>query len=351
MRSLSSFRAGCAMAVALAFSAASGRADSLYAVSSNGGWIGTYSTVSGSAINANLVTGLISPEAIAFDPALNFYVTGFTGEYVAKYQQNGTLINANYLTPGDFRQPTGIAVNGAGEIFVVNNALMTNPNDSEQQECTVSKFDANGSIINTWYVPTPGSPTGAMLDGSGNLYVVRWAESAVGRYTSSGTAGTILNANFLTTGATIDTWRPFNVARDSQGNFYVTGNSPYTNESMVSKFASDGSLINPRLIGFTAFDQAYGLAIDSQDNIFVGSYGGTTIGKYRPDGSVVNANFITGLSGVTSLAIQPVPEPATYAVSALGLAGLAWLARRREKMGPRRAGGQREEHAIAQVRR
>lgn len=329
MGSMSSVRAGFAIAMAVVFTAASARADTLYAVSSSGGKIGTYSTVSGSTINANLVTGLTTPEAIAFDPALNFYVTGFTGEYVAKYQQDGTLISANYLTPGDFRQPTGIAVNGAGEIFVVNNALMTNPNDSEQQECTVSKFGANGSIINTWYVPAPGSPAGSMLDGSGNLYVVRWAESAVGQYTSSGTAGTILNASFLTTGTAIDTWRPFNVARDSGGNFYVTGNAPFDNQSMVSKFAPDGTLINARLISFNAFDQAYGLAIDSTDNIFVGGYGATTVGKYRPDGSVVDASFITGLPSVTSLVIQPVPEPAACALATLGIAGLGWLAHRR----------------------
>ena len=302
---------------------ASSRADSLYAVSANGGWIGTYSTVSGSAFNANLVTGLISPEAIAFDPSLNFYVTGFSGEYVAKYQQDGTLINANYLNPSDFRQPTGIAVNAAGEIFVVNNALMPYQGGSE---CTVSKFQADGTLINSAYVPVPGSPAGATLD-SADLNVVRWAESAVGQYTTSGTEGTILNASFLTTGTAINTWRPYNVARDSQGNFYVTGMAPFDDTSMVSKFASDGTLIDASLISVYSpgFAQGYfyGLAIDSQDNIFVGTYNGTTIGKYRPDGTVVNASFITGLGGVTSLVVQPVPEPSTYAIIGMGLAAAA----------------------------
>lgn len=317
--------------IASVVAAASVRADSLYVVSSSFGTIGTYSSVTGTAIQSSLVTGLTTPEAIGFDPALNFYVTGFTGEYVAKYQQDGTLISGTYLNASDFRQPSGITVNGAGEIFVVNNAVMPNPNDPEQADCTVSKFNADGSIINTWYVPTPGSPAGAMLDGSGNLYVVRWAESAVGKYTSSGTSGTILDASFLAVGGAINTWRPFNVARDSQGNFYVTGNGPFTDESMVSKFAPNGTLLDPRLISFNAQNAAYGLAIDSQDNIFVGSYGGSTIGKYRPDGTVVDASFITGLSGVTSIAIQPVPEPSTSAIAGLGAAGLGWLVARRRR--------------------
>jgi sugar lactone lactonase YvrE len=307
--------------------AVAGRADSLYAVSSSGGSIGTYSTVTGAAINASLVTGLTTPEAIAFDPALNFYVTGFTGQYVAKYQQDGTLINSAYLTFGDFNQPSGVAVNGAGEIFVVNNGLMPYEGGSE---CTVSKFQADGTLINAGFVPVPGSPAGALIDGS-DLYVVRWADSAVGKYTSSGTSGTILDASFLTPGAEIDTWRPFNIARDSVGNYYVTGNAPFTDESMVSKFAPNGTLINARLISFPAFDQAYGLAIDSADNLYVGGYGATTVGKYRADGTVVNASFITGLPSVTSLAIQPVPEPSAIVVAGLGLGGLAWrIGRRRD---------------------
>ncbi len=308
-----------------ALAAASAHGDTLYVVSSSNGSIGTYSTLNGAAINSSLVTGMTTPEAIAFDPDLNFYVTGFTAQYVSKYANNGTLINANYLSPSGFSQPTGITVNGAGEIFVVNNAVFGG-------DTSVSKFAANGTAIGTPFVLTPGSPAGAVVEPSGDLYVVRWAGSAVGKYTSSGSSGTIINASFLTPGGTINTWRPFNVARDSVGNFYVTGNGPFTNESMVSKFAPDGTLINPRLISFVGQNQAYGLAIDSQDNIFVGSYAGSTIGKYRPDGSTVNAAFITGLPSVTSISIQPVPEPSTVALVAVaGLGGLAALRRRRRR--------------------
>lgn len=304
------------LALAALSTATSVRADTLYVVSSAAGSIGTYSSVTGTAINASLVTGLSTPEAMAFDPAGNFYVTGFTAEYVKKYANNGTLINANYLTPGDFVQPGGIAVNGAGDIFVVNNALMNG-------ETSVSKFTADGTIVNTNFVNTPGSPLGALVEPSGDLYVVRWAESAVGKYTSSGTSGTVINDSFLSPGGAINTWRPYNVARDSQGYFYVTGAAPFGDMSMVSKFASNGTLINANLITLAATNGTlYGLAIDSQDNIFVSTYGGSTIGKYRPNGSVVNASFITGVPSVTNIAIEPVPvpEPSTFVMALVGLA-------------------------------
>lgn len=325
MHASNRFRIFLGVTVAAMFTVASVRADTLYVVSSAVGSIGTYSSVSGTAINASLVTGLSTPEAMAFDPSLNFYVTGFTAEYVAKYANNGTLINANYLTPGDFVQPGGIAVNGAGEIFVVNNALMNG-------ETSVSKFTADGTIVNTNFVNTPGSPLGALVEPSGDLYVVRWAESAVGKYTSSGTSGTIVNDSFLSPGGAINTWRPYNVARDSQGNFYVTGAAPFNDLSMVSKFASDGTLINANLITLAAANGTlYGLAIDSQDNIFVGTYGGTTIGKYLTNGSVVNASFITGVPSVTNIAIEPVPvpEPSVFAMALAGLASGGYATWRR----------------------
>lgn len=320
MHASTPFRIFLGITAAAVFTVASVRADTLYVVSSAAGSIGTYSSVSGTAINASLVTGLTTPEAMAFDPSLNFYVTGFTAEYVRKYTNNGTLISS--LAQGDpenptFIQPGGIAVNGAGEIFVVNNALMNG-------ETSVSKFTADGTIVNTNFVNAPGSPLGALVEPSGDLYVVRWAESAVGKYTSSGTSGTVINDSFLSPGAAINTWRPYNVARDSQGYFYVTGAAPYDDVSMVSKFAANGTLVNANLITLGAESGTlYGLAIDSQDNIFVGTYGGTTIGKYHTDGSVVNASFITGVPSVTNIAVQPVsvPEPATIAMA---LAGVAW---------------------------
>ena len=129
-----------AASLCAALAAASAHGDTMYVVSSSNGSIGTYSSLNGAAINPSLVTGLTTPEAIAFDPDLNFYVTGFTAEYVAKYATNGTLINADYLSPSGFEQPTGITVNGVGEIFVVNNAVFGG-------STSVSKFAPDGTLI------------------------------------------------------------------------------------------------------------------------------------------------------------------------------------------------------------
>jgi len=294
-----------AIACLLLAAGASVRADSLFLVQETAsGKIGKYDSTTGSAINQNFITGLNTPHAMAFDSSLNIYVTGFTNNYVAKYASDGTLINSHYISSG-LSNPTGIAVDASGKIFVVENG-----------NNYVSKYNADGSVVNTTFINVATSPDGILISGS-DMYVVRWASSAVGKYT---TDGATTNASFLSyTGIT---WRPYNVARDSLGNFYVTGND------RVIKFASDGTLINSNLISFTG---AYGLAIDSGDNLFVGAYGGSTIAKYTTNGAVINANFITGVNNVTGIVVQTVPEPATSALVILGGGGLAWFACSRRK--------------------
>jgi hypothetical protein len=297
--------------VLLALAAYSGKlaaADLLYLVESGANKVSRWNT-SGTVENANFITGVTTPWTVAFDSSLNIYLTGFTAGYVAKYTVNGSLINANYITSGT-SNPSGIAVNQTnGEIFVVNNG-----------NNFVSKYNSDGSLVNATFQNVATSPDGIMLQGN-DMYVVRWASSAVGQYTNTGTSGTTINASFLT--SNVPTWRPFNIARDSVGNFYVSGSD------RVLKFDSSGAQDTGWVINYTG---AYGLAIDSSDNLYVGAFNGTTVGKFASNGSTINANFITGVSSVTSIAIQQnVPEPSTYVLGGLATLVLSAVARRRRQ--------------------
>jgi len=301
-------------------------AGTLYLVSelaSPNGKVGKFNSVTGAAINANFLTGLASPHSLAFSPDLTtFYLTNFTTS-VRKYQYDGTLISSNYFS--GINQGSGITTDPAtGAVFVVNNG-------GGGGVQWLNKFNSDGTVVNNNFANVATSPDGVLIDGTAAL-VVRWASSAVGKYVATGTVGTTINATFLTNPG-VGTWRPFNVAKDSQGNYYVTGNS------RVSKFGSNGSLIAQDFITFT---NAYGIAIDENDDIFVGAQNGSVVGKYSSSGAAINASFITGVSNITSIVIEPVPEPAgiVLAAAAGGLGALAVRRNTRARV-PRRSSPER----------
>jgi len=230
---------------------------------------------------------------------------------VKKYDINGNLLNSNFATSG-LSNPQGIAVNDAnGDVFVVNIG-----------DETVSKYSAaGGNAVAAPWVSAPDSPGGAMVDGN-DLLVVRWAGSAVAKYTNlTAGSGTVTNQSFIT--SNVPTWRPFNIVKDSAGNYLVSGSSK------VLKFNGAGVQDTNWSINYT---NAYGLAIDSQGFIYVGSFGGTTVGKFNPDGTAVNLNFLTGLSSISGIGVQQnVPEPSTVVMTGIAALILAASARKRLK--------------------
>ena len=68
-----------------------------------------------------------------------------------------------------------------------------------------------------------------------------------------------------------------------------------------------------------------GLAFNSAGDLFEADEGEGLIYKFTPDGA--QSTFASGLGYPVGLAFQPVPEPATVSLVALGL-GVLFMARR-----------------------
>ena len=190
-------------------------------------------------------------------------------------------------------------------------------------------FDKNGNLfvasdcdLSIWEFPPSGTgttfatgfdspyradvvPIGLAFDSNGNLFA-----------TSQLTGSSIIEFNTNGAGRAISYSGPAlneasGLAFDKSGNLYVanTGNNTIEefNTNMVGTvFASTG------------LDHPVGLAFDSVGNLYAANQGNNTIEEFDTNG-VGTVFASSGLDEPSFLAFQPVPEPSTWGLVAIGV--------------------------------
>jgi DNA-binding beta-propeller fold protein YncE len=165
-------------------------------------------------------------------------------------------------------QPTGMAFDAAGNLFVASN---------QRPNFSITKFATDGSQSIFADNSLLNAPHGLAFDAEGNLFVANSAGNTIVKFTPEG-IGSIF-ADFDDGLVT-----PIAVAFDTAGNLYVTnadGGGPPT-DGRVLKFTPDGvgSVFNGR-----GFDSAYGLAFDRDGNLYVSNFDSSVIEKFAADGT------------------------------------------------------------------
>lgn len=174
---------------------------------------------------------------------------------------------AHPAAPGLFDQPTGIAVDGRGNVFVSNWA-----NDK------VVKLSASGQPSATWTTfssppPIPPRPGGIALDAGGNAYV---ANGGMATITKLSPTGAIL-AQWGGNGTFDD---PYSVALDSAGNIYVAD----YDGSRIAKLSSSGTQLTSLGSGIQG---PMGIALDAQGRLYVTELGANDILQLSPNGTLL----------------------------------------------------------------
>jgi len=282
---------------------------------------------------------------IAHDSSGNIYVTGRTyssnfrggsnnasannshkggfDAFAAKLTADGELTWATFLGGDDNDYGTGIAVDSAGSVYVTgltssgslrggsNNASANNSHKGGF-DAFAAKLTADGALSWSTYLGGTGPDYGyaISLDGSGNPYAAgstrsnsfrggsndngmnndrRGSDDAfVVKLTPAGamTWGTHLGGSDFDSG--------YGVALDSSGNVYIAGetasndfsarNNTYRggdNDGFLARVSSAGALAWSTYLGGGYDDNAFGVAIDSSDSIYLTGYteGGFTGGS------------------------------------------------------------------------
>jgi uncharacterized delta-60 repeat protein len=224
----------------------------------------------------------------------------------------------NVAGPARFNGPTDIVSDGAGGVLVVDS--MNHAIRLINAAGTVSTFAGglgiSGTANDTGTAARFNLPYGIAADGSGDFYVTDSGNHTVRKVTAGGVvtlvAGIAGTSGFQDeTGALASFNTPTGIAVDSNGNIFVSDSRNHTIRKMtpggvVTTFAGTAGVIgsNNGTGAAAEFNTPMGLAIDSDDNLYVADSGNNAIRIIKPTGEVAIFAGLPGAPGKVDGAIE-----------------------------------------------
>jgi sugar lactone lactonase YvrE len=286
-------------------------------VSTIAGDLGSSGTLDGQGTSARFN----HPSAVALDAAGNVYVVDTSNQTIREISVAGNVTTLAG-TPGiggrsdgsgagaTFFYPAGIAATASGVVYIADTGnhsirAMVSPGVVTTLAGSVGQ---KGSADGTGSAATFAYPYGVAIANSGVVYIadsgnntIRVASSGGSVTTFAGTAGVAGSADGQGAAASFND--PTGVAVDGSGNVFVadTGNSVIRRISpggTVTTFAgAAGSTGSSDGTGSAArFNAPSGIAIDTQNNVYVADTRNNTIRKITSGGTV---STLAGSGGVT----------------------------------------------------
>jgi len=346
-------------------------------------------------------------KAVAVDGSGNVYLAGFaassnfpgvsgssfqpsnaggTDAFVSKFDSAGNILWSTYLGGNGIDIANSLAIDGFGIAHITGSTTSTNfpvlnpyqTANAGGTDAFVAALNATGTaLIYSTYLGCPGEDAGNGIssDSAGNAYVTGYttADSApfpaksafqstaggaqdafVSKFSAS---GGLVYSTYLG-GTTADIGRAITI--DSAGNAYVTGHATDAfpivtatafkatitgpGDAFISKISPDGStLLYSTYVGGSNDDDAFGIALDGADNVYITGYTGSAdfptievlftnrVGQLTistaPDAFVFKLNMnIAGYSGgVYSTYLGGSTDDRAYAIK-VDAAGNAYVA-------------------------
>jgi sugar lactone lactonase YvrE len=263
-----------------------------------------------------------NPSGVAADSAGNLFVADTSNHTIRKITSAGIVTTLAGLagsvgsadgTGGSarFNNPSGIAVDGAGNVYVADyaNHMIRKITSAGLVTTLAGSAGISGSIDGTGTTARFNYPYGLAVDSAGNVYVADSSNQTIRKITSAGVVTTL--AGLVDTigstdgsGSAARFNNPSGVAVDGAGNLYVADTSNHTIRAItaagvvttVAGLAGTAGAVDGT--GTTArFNYPYGLAVDSAGNVYVADSSNQTIRKITSAGVVTTLAGLAGSAG------------------------------------------------------
>lgn len=298
--------------------------------------LGMVSTFAGTAGSRGITEGLGAtarfnfPNDVAIDDAGILYVSDAGNKSIRKILSTGLvstfagISNGSGNNAGDsdgagmaasFRFPTGLAVDGSGNLYMTDSAAMVVRKISPAAAVTTLAGlpNASGSADGIGASARFYNPAGMVSDGAGNMYVVDSFNHTIRKITPAGVVSTFAGgapfdptipctSSIDGTGATVRFNDIRSITIDPAGNLYVTDTitiRKITPSAVVTTFAGNrctvGSADGQGVAAL--FGNYLNITSDSVGNLFVTDQNYHTIRKITPAGTVITFAGAAGSIG------------------------------------------------------
>ena len=243
----------------------------------------------------NTVTGAMSvftnnvnaPEEIAFDAKGDLFEADRGSGNVYEFSPSGQ----RSVFASGLGYPQAVAVDALGDVYVGD--------DGTDEVYEYPKSGGRITISSSFY------PTSLTVDTSGNLYVSDLSTAEIWKITPSG-AKSVYGVSQYT---------PSQTVFDSSGILFDadTGNNTVEPDGVILEFTSNGT----RSTFASDLRRPRSLALDTNGDVWVADEGAGNVYEYSA--ARQQTLFATGLDGPNFLAIDPVPEPESIDLLAVGM--------------------------------
>jgi len=272
----------------------------------------TVTTIAGNGISGfvdgtDSIAEFGSPWGVAIDNQGNVYVADETNNCIRKISSSGVVSTfAGNGTPGyadgigtaaEIYGPNDLTTDAQGNLYVSDESGERIRKVTPQGVVTTVAGNGilgeeNGAAANAEF----NAPSSVAIDAQGNIYVTDQFNNLIRKISSTGVVTTFAgdgNPGFADgTGTNSEFNSPNGIAVDAQGNVYVSDRLNFrvrkiTPAGVVTTVAGNGTAGYVDATGTSAeFYGALGLAIDANNNLYVGDYGNNVVRKITPAGVV-----------------------------------------------------------------